>query len=184
MEDKKNPIIQTALHIEEQRTAKNDGNEGGRHSKVKEDLLEKLEKNERLILEMKEQIMKMRVDFFSTAKPDPCAAQGNDFDEGEGCLSEQKGPIIELSNSSSEGTCVRDEEVENVSSPVEEARSVKDDNGVKIKNLFCDRDGVSDVERKYASSCIEEISSDLENRIGRLERVVAKLKAEKLGYKV
>ncbi|QCD78362.1 Aminotransferase-like [Vigna unguiculata] len=114
--------------------------------------------------------------------------QEHDFDEM------QKGPIIELSSSSTEGTCVRDEEVENVSSPVsvvfpslsfEEARrSVKDDNGVKINNLFCDRDGVSDVERKYASPCIEEISSDLESRIGRLERVVAKLKAEKIGYKV
>jgi len=40
------------------------------------------------------------------------------------------------------------------------------------------------VERKYTSSCIEEIASDLESRIGRLERVVAKLKAEKLGHKV
>jgi len=89
---------------------------------------------------------------------------------------------------------VGDEEVENVSSLVsivfpslstEEPRSVKDNrNGVKINNLFCDRDGVSNVERKYASSCIEEIASDLESRIGRLERVVAKLKAETLGHKV
>jgi len=106
----------------------------------------------------------------------------------------KKPPVIELSSSSSEDTCVGDEEVENVSGPVsivfpslsaEESRSVKDNwNGVKIKNLFFDRDGVSDVERKYTSSCIEEIASDLESRIGRLERVVAKLKAEKLGHKV
>ncbi|QCD78364.1 hypothetical protein DEO72_LG1g1996 [Vigna unguiculata] len=106
----------------------------------------------------------------------------------------EKRPVIELSSSSSEDTCVGDEEVENVSGPVsivfpslraEESRSVKDNkNGDKIKNLFCDRDGVSDVERKYATSCIEEIASDLESRMGRLERVVAKLKAEKLGHKV
>jgi len=106
----------------------------------------------------------------------------------------EKCPVIELSSSSSEDTCVGDEEVENVSGPVsivfpslsaEESRSVKDNrNGVKINNLFCDRDGVSGVERKYASSCIEDIASDLESRIGKLERVVAKLKAEKLGHKV
>jgi len=97
-----------------------------------------------------------------------------------------KGSIIELSSSSSEGTCFGDEEVGNdqaVSSPpsivfpsvsVEDARSVKDDrNGVKINNFFCD------MERKYASPCVEEIASNLESRIGKLERVVAKLKAAK-----
>ncbi|XP_014517194.1 uncharacterized protein LOC106774664 isoform X1 [Vigna radiata var. radiata] len=101
--------------------------------------------------------------------------QERDFDEME------KRPVIELSSSSSEDTCVGDEEVENVfpSISVEEARSVKyDRNGIKIKNLFCDRDGVSNVNKKYASSSIEEIASDLESRIGRLERVVAKLKGE------
>jgi len=53
----------------------------------------------------------------------------NDFDEMK------KPPVIELSSSSSEDTCVGDEEVENVSGPVsivfpslsaEESRSVKD----------------------------------------------------------
>ncbi|KAG2394412.1 uncharacterized protein HKW66_Vig0182100 [Vigna angularis] len=120
--------------------------------------------------------------------------QERDFDEMEKrpvielSSSSSEDRVIELSSSLSEDTCVGDEEVENVSSPVsivfpsisvEEARSVKyDRNGVKIKNLFGDRDGVSNVDRKYASSCIEKIASDLESRIGRLERVVAKLKGE------
>ncbi|XP_068497873.1 uncharacterized protein [Phaseolus vulgaris] len=104
----------------------------------------------------------------------------HDFDEMGKCS------IIELSSSSSEGTCFGDEEVENdqaVSSPlslsVEEARSVKyDRNGVKIKNSFCDRDGIDDMEREYASPCIEEIASNLESRIRKLERVVASLKQQ------
>ncbi|CAJ1964222.1 unnamed protein product [Sphenostylis stenocarpa] len=106
-----------------------------------------------------------------------------------------KGSIVELSSCSSEGSCLGDEEVENgqvLSSPLsvvfpslsaEKARS-HDMNGVKVQSLFCDRGGVSDMERKDASPCVEEVASNLESRVGKLVRVIGELKAAKLGHKV
>ncbi|RDX71493.1 hypothetical protein CR513_49155, partial [Mucuna pruriens] len=114
-----------------------------------------------------------------------------DFDE-VGELS-----IVELSEASSEVRCLGDDEVGNgkalasplsavfPSSSVEGARNAKDDeNRVKMENLFCDKDGVSDMEMEDASPCTANIAFDLESRIGKLERVIAKLKAAKIGPRV
>ncbi|XP_028214876.1 uncharacterized protein LOC114396911 [Glycine soja] len=119
------------------------------------------------------------------------AKQEKDFDE-EGKLS-----IIELSDSSNEVRCLGDEEVGNgkaLSSPpsdvfpsasVEGARTVKDNgNEVKIEHSFCDRNDVNDKEGEDASHRIANIASNLESRIWKLERVIAKLKAAKFGHKV
>ncbi|KAK7305076.1 hypothetical protein VNO77_42975 [Canavalia gladiata] len=118
--------------------------------------------------------------------------QVQDFDK------EDKLSIVELSSSSSKGRCF-DDQVANgktLSSPqscafpspsVEGARSSEDDgNGVKVKNSCCDVNGVNHMEQEdaIASTCAAEIASNLENRIWKLERVIAKIKSAKLGRKV
>jgi len=54
------------------------------------DLEEKFEKHERIILDMKEQIKKMRDEFFDAPELDSYAGKGNDVNEEEGCPSEQR----------------------------------------------------------------------------------------------
>ncbi|XP_029128507.1 uncharacterized protein LOC109805304 isoform X2 [Cajanus cajan] len=116
--------------------------------------------------------------------------QAKDFDE-DGKLS-----VIDLSSGSSEDRCFDAEEVGRgraLSSPqyvvfpssVEGARIDKDDgNGVIIQNSFCDGNGVSDIEGEDATLCVIDRASNLESRIGKVERVIAKLKAAKFGHKV
>jgi len=82
--------VQNVVHIEEQYNVKNDGIHGVSHSKQQVDLEEKFEKHERMILYMKEQIKKMRYEFFDAPEPDSCAGKGNDVNEEDGCPSEQR----------------------------------------------------------------------------------------------
>jgi len=89
-EEKNNPIVQNVVHIEDQYNVKNDGIQGVSHSKQQVDLEEKFEKHEWIILDMKEQIKKMRDEFFDAPEPDSCAGKGNDVNEEEGCPSKQR----------------------------------------------------------------------------------------------
>ena len=59
----------------------------------------------------------------------------------------------------------------------------KGDSVAKMKGQFCDTNGVSDMEGEGTVPCIVDIASYLENRIWKLERVFAKLKAAKFGPK-
>ncbi|QCD93421.1 hypothetical protein DEO72_LG5g1496 [Vigna unguiculata] len=89
-EEKNNPIVQNVVHMEEQYNVKNDGIQGVSHSKQQVDLEEKFEKHERIILDMKEQIKKMRDEFFDAPEPDSCVGKGNHVNEEDGCPSEQR----------------------------------------------------------------------------------------------
>ncbi|XP_027927533.1 uncharacterized protein LOC114184422 [Vigna unguiculata] len=89
-EEKNNPIEQNVVHIEDQYNVQNDGIQGVSHSKQQVDLEEKFEKHERIILDMKEQIKKMRDEFFDAPELDSYAGKGNDVNEEEGCPSEQR----------------------------------------------------------------------------------------------
>ena len=82
--------MQNVVHIDEQYNVNNDGIQGVSHSKQQVDLEEKFEKHERMILNMKEQIKKMRDEFFDAPEPDSCAGKGNDVNEEEGCPSKQR----------------------------------------------------------------------------------------------
>ncbi|KAL2322607.1 hypothetical protein Fmac_026986 [Flemingia macrophylla] len=117
--------------------------------------------------------------FSSMLKREPV----QDFDE-DGKL------FFYLSSSSSEDRCFDGEEIgsgRTMSSPqcavfpssgVEGPRSDKDDgNAVKIEN-------VSDMEGEDVTPCISDVASNLESRIGKLEKVIVKLKAAKLGHNV
>ncbi|QCE09463.1 Aminotransferase-like [Vigna unguiculata] len=88
-EERNNPIVQNVVHIDEQYNVNNDGIQGVSHSKQQVDLEEKFEKHERMILDMKEQIKKMREEFFDAPEPDSCAGKGNDVNEEDRCPSEQ-----------------------------------------------------------------------------------------------
>ncbi|XP_027903708.1 uncharacterized protein LOC114163602 [Vigna unguiculata] len=88
-EERNNPIVQNVVHIDEQYNVNNDGMQGVCHSKQQVDLEEKFEKHERMILNMKEQIKKMRDEFFDAPEPDSCAGKGNDVNEEDRCSSEQ-----------------------------------------------------------------------------------------------
>ena len=90
VEEKNNPIVQNVVHIEDQYIFKNDGIQGVSHSKEQVDLEEKFEKHERIILDMKEQIKKMRDEFFDALEPDSCVAKGNYVYGEEGCPFEQR----------------------------------------------------------------------------------------------
>lgn len=66
------------------------------------------------------------------------------------------------------------------------AIKAKDDGKeARRKSPFCDTNWVDDIEGEGASPCIvEDMASNIENRIRKLERVVVKLKAAKFGPKV
>ncbi|KAK7316742.1 hypothetical protein RJT34_00424 [Clitoria ternatea] len=117
--------------------------------------------------------------------------QAEDSDK-EGELS-----IVKLSSFCNEVRCPDDEGVANgkiLSSPqfdvfpsssVDGAKNLKaNENGVKTENSYSNRVAVNDMEGEDSSPCTEDVVSNLESRIGKLERVIAKLKAAKKVQKV
>ncbi|QCD86055.1 hypothetical protein DEO72_LG3g576 [Vigna unguiculata] len=81
-DDKKNPVVESALRIEDEATANDIG--CGHPSKGEVALEEKFQKHERFIMDMKVEIKNMYNEFFGIDEPHPSGGEGNDFNEGQG----------------------------------------------------------------------------------------------------
>ncbi|XP_027912560.1 uncharacterized protein LOC114172019 [Vigna unguiculata] len=89
-EDNNNPIVQTALSVLHEGTAKDDDNEFRGRSKAEVELEEKIQKHEMLIKEMKAELKKMRSEYLGRTAADTCDSEANVLNEDHCPPFEQK----------------------------------------------------------------------------------------------